>query len=67
MDTSIIAIAAPLVVLQIGLAILALRDLARPERRVRGPNKLVWAAIIVIGELLGPVVYFMVGRQEEEA
>lgn len=67
MDTSIIAIAAPLVVLQIGLAILALRDLARPERRVRGPSKLVWAAIIVIGELLGPIVYFMVGRREDEA
>jgi phospholipase D-like protein len=66
-DSAIIAIVGPLVVLQIGLAVLALRDLARPERRVRGPGKLVWGAIIVFGELLGPIVYFMFGRQEDEA
>ena len=68
MDTqTIIAITAPLVLLQLVLMVLALRDLIRPERRVKGPSKLVWGVIIVLGELLGPLVYFLFGRQEQEA
>lgn len=68
MDTqAVIAIVAPLVLLQLGLAVLALRDLLRPERRVKGPSKLVWGIVIVLGELLGPIVYFVFGRQEQEA
>jgi len=68
MDTqTIIAIAAPLVLLQLVLMVLALRDLLRPERRVKGSSKLVWGVIIVLGELLGPLVYFVFGRQEQEA
>ena len=68
MDTqAVIAIVVPLVLVQIGLAVLALRDLARPERMVRGPSKLVWGVVIVLGEFLGPVLYFMFGRQEQEA
>ena len=65
-DTTVVAIVAPLVLLQLGLVVLALRDLIRPERRVRGPSKLLWGVIIVVGELLGPIVYFLFGRQEEE-
>lgn len=68
MDTqTIIAIAAPLVLLQLALVVLALRDLVRPERMVKGPNKLVWGVIIVLGELLGPLVYFLFGREDQEA
>jgi hypothetical protein len=52
----------PLVVLQLGLQIWALVDLARREA-TNGP-KWLWAVIIVIGELLGPVVYFIAGRKE---
>lgn len=65
--TTIIAIVAPLLLLQVGLAFLALRDLVRPERRVKGPSKVVWGAIIVLGELLGPLAYFAFGRHEQEA
>jgi hypothetical protein len=61
----ILAIAIPLVAIQVALIVLALRDLMRPERRVRGDNKLVWGVIIVVGELLGPLVYFAVGREPE--
>lgn len=64
---TIVAIAAPLVALQLLLVVLALRDLVRLERRVRGPSKLVWGIIIVFGQLLGPLVYFLFGRQEQEA
>jgi hypothetical protein len=52
----------PLIVLQLGLQIWALVDLARREA-TNGP-KWLWALIIIIGELLGPVVYFIAGRKE---
>ena len=61
----ILAIALPLFAIQLTLIVIALRDLMLPERRVRGDNKLVWGAIIVLGELLGPLVYFAVGRESE--
>ncbi len=52
----------PIVLLQIGLMIFALIDLARRER-TRGP-KWMWVIIIVLGELIGPIVYLVVGREE---
>jgi hypothetical protein len=52
----------PLVVLQLGIQIWALVDLARREA-TNGP-KWLWAVIIILGELLGPVVYFIAGRKE---
>jgi hypothetical protein len=52
----------PLVLLQLGLQIWALVDLARREA-TNGP-KWLWAVIIILGELLGPVVYFIAGRKE---
>ncbi|HEX7949385.1 MAG TPA: PLDc N-terminal domain-containing protein [Candidatus Limnocylindrales bacterium] len=61
----IIAIAIPLVAIQLALIVLALRDLMRPERRVRGNSKLLWGIVIVVGELLGPLLYFAVGRETE--
>jgi hypothetical protein len=54
----------PLVVLQLTLMAFALWDLTRGERRVKGGNKLVWGAVIVFGQLLGPLVYFLVGRED---
>ena len=54
----------PLVVIQFGLLIFAVVDLLRDDRRVRGGNKGVWAVIIVFVNLLGPIIYFLVGREE---
>lgn len=54
----------PLLAVQLGLLILALRDLLRPERRVRGDNKLVWGIVIVLVSLLGPILYFAFGRDD---
>lgn len=52
--------------MQVAFALFALRDLFRPERSVKGGNKLVWGLVIVFGELLGPLVYFAFGRHEQE-
>jgi hypothetical protein len=60
----IIALLIPIVVIQLGLMIVALVDLEREERRVRGGSKLVWAVVIVFVNIIGPIVYFMAGREE---
>ncbi len=52
----------PILLLQLGLMIYCLVDLSRRER-TRGP-KWMWILIIVLGELLGPIIYLIVGRLE---
>ena len=63
-DTQIILLLLPILIIQIGLIVLALRDLLRPERRVRGDSKLMWGVIIVVINIIGPILYFLVGREE---
>ncbi len=60
----IIALLVPIIVIQLGLMIAALYDLEREERRVRVGNKLVWVLIIVFINILGPIIYFVAGREE---
>jgi len=60
----VIALLLPLVVIQLGLIIAALYDLEKEERHVRGGSKLVWVLIIVFINVIGPIVYFMAGRQD---
>jgi len=55
----------PLILLQLTLLVVGLFDLTRPERRVKGDNKLVWGLVIVFGQLLGPLAYFLFGREED--
>ena len=60
----VIALLVPIVLIQLGLIVAALYDLEKEERRVRGGSKLVWILIIVFINLIGPVVYFAVGRED---
>ena len=60
----IVALLAPIVIIQIGLMIAALYDLEKEERRVRGGSKLVWALVIVFVNVVGPLVYLIAGREE---
>jgi hypothetical protein len=54
----------PLLVLQLVLLVVALYDLTRPERRVKGDSKVVWALIIIFVNLIGPLIYFLFGRED---
>ncbi len=54
----------PLLALQLILIGVALWDLTRPERRVKGGNKWLWGVVIVFGQLVGPLVYLFVGRDD---
>ena len=60
----ILLLLSPVILIQLGLMIVALIDLERDERRVRGGNKLVWALVIVFVNIIGPIVYFVAGREE---
>jgi len=64
-DTQILLLVLPIVIIEIGLIVYALRDLLRPERQVRGESKLMWGLLIVFISLLGPILYLTVGRLEE--
>ena len=64
-ETTILLLLLPIILIQIGLIIFALRDLVRPERRVRGDSKLLWGIVIVLFQIVGPVLYFVVGRETE--
>jgi len=58
------AILIPIFLIQLGLLILALYDLTRPTRRVKGDSKVVWALIIIFVSFIGPILYFLVGRED---
>ena len=60
----VVALLAPIVLIQLGLMVAALIDLERGDRRVRGGSKLVWALVIVFVNIFGPIVYFLAGREE---
>ncbi|MGD1994883.1 MAG: PLD nuclease N-terminal domain-containing protein [Anaerolineae bacterium] len=57
-----IPLLAPILLIEIALMIVALVDLARRER-TKGP-KWVWAVVIVLLNLIGPILYFVFGREE---
>jgi Phospholipase_D-nuclease N-terminal len=52
----------PIVLIQLGLMVVALVDLAR-RARTRGP-KWLWVLVIVFVNWIGPIVYFVLGREE---
>jgi Phospholipase_D-nuclease N-terminal len=54
----------PLIVLELALMAVGIYDLTRPDRRVKGGNKLVWGLVIVFVELFGPLIYFLFGRED---
>ncbi len=53
----------PLFLLQVGLMLYALIDLIRTKRPTRGP-KWMWALIILFVNMLGPIAYLLIGREE---
>ncbi len=64
LDPTVLLLIIPLVLIELAMLILAVVDLLRDDRRVRGGNKGLWAVIIVFVNLIGPILYFLVGREE---
>ena len=53
----------PIIVIQLGLMVYALIDLVRRER-VKHLPKWLWLLIILLGELVGPLIYLVAGRED---
>ncbi len=60
-DETIFQLILPIVGLQLILIVIALIDLKRIEE-TQGP-KWMWALIIIFGNLIGPILYFVIGRR----
>ena len=61
--TKILMLVIPILIIQLGMQIYALVDLVR-QPTVKG-QKWVWALVIILGEILGPIIYFVFARKEE--
>lgn len=55
-------IVAPIIIIQLILLVVALIDLTRIIE-TNGP-KWIWALVIIFFSIVGPVVYFIVGRKQ---
>lgn len=64
-ETQILLLVLPIALIEFGLIVVALRDLLRPERRVRGDSKVMWGILILVVGMLGPLLYLTVGRRDE--
>ncbi|HEY8909148.1 MAG TPA: PLDc N-terminal domain-containing protein [Desulfosporosinus sp.] len=54
----------PIIILQLVLQVASLVSLVRSEGVQRG-NKIIWAIIIVVGSMLGPILYWTLGREAQ--
>ena len=66
-DSTLLLLITPILLIQLGLLIWGLYDLTRPGRHVKGDSKVLWAIIIIFVNILGPILYFIVGREEATA
>ena len=63
----VVAVLVVLVVVQLTLDVVALIDLyRRPASRVTFGNKWVWLAVILLVNIVGAILYLMVGRVKTE-
>jgi hypothetical protein len=64
MSSQMLLIILPLLIIELGLMAFALNDLIK-RKKVRGGNKWVWAALVVFISIIGPILYFIIGREEK--
>ncbi len=56
----------PLIVVQLSFQIYALYDLFKVKSgKTKNLTAVIWCVIIILGEIVGPAIYFLVGRSEE--
>ena len=56
----------PIAVIQVGLMIAALvHAITHPKYKIG--NKVIWVLVIILVNLIGPVLYFIIGRGDTEA
>ena len=63
-DSTLLLVIVPILVIQLGLLIWGIYDLTRPGRKVKGDSKVLWGLVIIFINIIGPILYFLVGREE---
>jgi hypothetical protein len=61
---SLLLLILPLIVIELGLVVFALIDLFK-RKKVRGGNKWIWLIPILFVSVIGPIIYLILGREEE--
>lgn len=64
MNVVMLLLLIPVVLLELGLMIAALVHLIR-RNKTRNLNVVAWVLIIVLINLIGPILYFTIGREED--
>lgn len=67
MDTiKIISLIWPIIALQFAFQIYAIIDLfVIKKKKTKNLSVVLWTLIIIVGEIVGPALYFIIGRSEE--
>jgi len=69
MDTSnigqLLLLILPIVIIEFGLMIYAVIDLAK-KWKTRNLSPIAWLLIIILINLIGPILYLLLGRTDEE-
>ncbi|OAB30982.1 transcriptional regulator [Paenibacillus macquariensis subsp. defensor] len=60
--TAYLPLILPILILQLVLAVIGLISLSKAQE-VRGP-KWMWILIIVLGNMVGSILYFVIGRKD---
>ena len=55
----------PIIVIQFGLQVYTIIDVAK-KKKTKNLSPAIWIIIIVIGEILGPILYLLLGKSDEE-
>jgi hypothetical protein len=62
MEASLWLWVAPLILIEIGLLVVALLDLLRR----RPPYWAIWLLVVIFIQIVGPVLYLLIGRREDD-
>lgn len=56
----------PIVILQLAFQVYALFDLFKSKKgTTKNLSAIIWAIIIILGEIAGPALYFLIGRNDK--
>lgn len=55
----------PILIVELGLMLAALIHVLK-HKKYRFGNRMLWILIVVLFQIIGPILYFTIGRGEEE-
>ncbi|MCL2187790.1 MAG: PLDc N-terminal domain-containing protein [Defluviitaleaceae bacterium] len=54
----------PLVIIQLGLMLVSVVHVIRHDT-FRVGNKVIWLLVCILGQMIGPILYFTIGKGDE--